>query len=218
MLLPFLGPGHSWPARTILAGGGPLAALAAWLAFRPGRRDDAGPPWAAAVALGVLAGVPAAASRDGAIARGLVLLLGLAAFLAGPSRPLSPPRSRHARALRPRRRPALPRARLLPAVGRVRGGGPHPGGLAGELRLHHGYGPITWPRTGRELFRVRAPRRRPATGKPPTSSTSTASAGARRPASTSARARRPRSPPSSPPIPSGSGGSRSRSAASPRTS
>ncbi len=165
-LIPYLGRGDSWPARTILAGGGLLVALAAWLAFRPRRGED-GPPWAAAVALGALAGVPAVVlSGDRAILLGLVLLAGLVALLTTGSGAAGEPSRRP----EPRVAPvllvlaAVTASLLFPALDSGRPWFAYEAAAQSLLRpperfsFSHTYGPIRWSRSGRELLRIRAAR------------------------------------------------------------
>jgi protein-glutamine gamma-glutamyltransferase len=146
-----------WVRITILAGAGGLVLVAAGLAFWP--RAAHARPTAAAVALGVLYGVPAV-ERNFAHPwlSGAAFALLLTAFLWGE---------------RLQREQAWTTASLVAAAlaaglllgPRVDGAQPllDPQHLADPLTAHgdvftwnHQYGPLTWPRDGREVLRVKA--------------------------------------------------------------
>ena len=146
-----------WVRTTILAGAGALLILAAGLAFWP--RASATRPTAAAVALGVIYGVPAV-ERNFAhpFFSGAVLAILLTAFLWGE---------------RLERQHAWLAASLglvalligLIVAPRVDGARPllDPQHLADPLTAKgdvfnwtHSYGPLSWPRDGHEVLRVKA--------------------------------------------------------------
>ena len=150
-----------WTIVVLLLIGGLLAVLAAWLAFAPRRSGELRGPVPAVVALGVLFTVPAVQvegghpwiegiplaillcaflrleriDRHGARAAvTLVVVAGLAAAVAAPrldvGKPLVDPEA-IANAFAPAR------------------------GL--QFSWSHTYGPLMWPRTGREVLRIKAP-------------------------------------------------------------
>lgn len=159
-LVPYRG-GDEWVRRTLLLGGGMLAAIAVLQGFwprEPGRLP--GSPAAAAVSLGTLYAVPVISrSPERPFLSGALFSVLLCAFLLADR---------------------LHRAQLLPAtllVGAVTAAAAaaapaldRPGpwidyeriaddvaarGMVG-YRWDHSYSPIDWPRDGRELLRVRA--------------------------------------------------------------
>jgi protein-glutamine gamma-glutamyltransferase len=146
-----------WVRTTILAGAGGLLLLAAGLAFWP--RAAAARPTAAAVALGVLYGVPAVERNfSHPFLSGAVVAILLTAFLWGE---------------RLDRRQAWITAALggvalsagLLVAPRVDGARPlldpqhltDPLGAKGDMfTWTHQYGPLDWPRDGREVLRIKA--------------------------------------------------------------
>jgi transglutaminase-like putative cysteine protease len=149
-----------WSATVLVLLGVLIAVLAAWLAFAPRASGRPRGPAAAAVALAVLFTVPAVEAsvphpwltgiplaillcaflrlerveRHGApVALGVVVIAGLAAAAAAPrldvARPIIDP-------------DALARS-LSPARGLT-------------FSWNHSYGPLNWPRTGREVLRIQA--------------------------------------------------------------
>lgn len=172
LLVPYEGPSE-WPRITILLGGGLLLVLGAVLAQPPGRhgapfRDGApfgggpGLRFAAAVPLVAAAVVPAAIVRPGSpVLDGVVLFALLAAFLWLERLP----------------RGHLPAALALVALAAGAGALAAPAldrddpwidaqalveGLdrptAAQFDWTQRYGPLDWPRDGREVLRVQAPR------------------------------------------------------------
>ena len=155
-IVPYQGA-DEWVRVTILAGAGALVLLAAGLAFWP--RAGRGRPTAAAVVLGVLYGVPAVEINFAhPWFSGAVFALLLTGFLWG-------------------ERLEREQAWITAALGvvaltvgllvgpRIDGAQPllDPQHLADPLAARgdtftwtHGYGPLTWPRDGREVLRVKA--------------------------------------------------------------
>ncbi|MFL5821440.1 MAG: transglutaminaseTgpA domain-containing protein [Solirubrobacteraceae bacterium] len=154
------GGADDWPRLAITLGGALLLLAAAGLAFWPGR---GGASLSAALALSILYGVPAAlVTEPGQFLRGAAFAALLAAFLW---------------LERVRRSDARGAAALVAAAIAVGGvaaprldaSGPWVDyeSLAESLgtrvgvtfQFEHRYGPMRWPRDGRELFRVRAAHR-----------------------------------------------------------
>lgn len=150
-----------WTRDVIVLGGTLLVTLSAWVAFVPVRRGTTGRPLAAAVLLGVLYAVPVVEQvPDDPFLSGAVFTVLLAAFLwadrvrAGQAR--------------------LAAGLVVCAVGvamlvapAVDGDGPlfdYEEFVAESLRpgnstafsWSHSYGPLDWPRDGREVLRVKA--------------------------------------------------------------
>ncbi len=154
---------EEWTRIVIVLGGCVLTAVAALLAFVPRRRGAFGVPIAAALALGLLYTVPVMQHDvDLPYLAGLLFALLLAAFLW---------------LERVERRSAGTAAALV-AVAALGGYAVAPGldgdralldyeELAQSLtassttqyRWNHSYGPLDWPRDGREVLRIRAERR-----------------------------------------------------------
>jgi protein-glutamine gamma-glutamyltransferase len=146
-----------WVRTTILAGAGALLILAAGLAFWP--RASATRPTAAAVALGVIYGVPAV-ERNFAhpFFSGAVLAILLTAFLWGERL-----ERQHAWLAASLGMVALVIALIV--APRVDGARPllDPQHIADPLTAKgdvfnwtHSYGPLSWPRDGHEVLRVKA--------------------------------------------------------------
>jgi transglutaminase-like putative cysteine protease len=160
MLVPYRGAPDGWPWRIVLLGGTLLVAVAALAAFWP-RREGAGRPWLAAATLTVLAGVPAVILPDEHPAlHGAILLCGLVAFLALERvEVVDAPVALGAVAL-----VALIAVALLPALDRPKPWFDYEAAAESlaprrvTFDFEHSYGPVTWPRTGDEMFRVRATR------------------------------------------------------------
>jgi transglutaminase-like putative cysteine protease len=149
-----------WIASALLLIGTLIALLAAWLGFAPGRSGERQAPVRAAVVLGVMFTVPAV-QVEGAhpwleggalavllcaflwlerierqvapIALGVVLAAGLAAGVAAPRLDAG--------------RPLLDYEALARSLGPARGL---------TFAWNHSYGALHWPRTGREVLRIRA--------------------------------------------------------------
>ena len=146
-----------WVRTTILSGAGALLILAAALAFWP--RATPASPTAAAVALGVVYGVPAVERNFGhPFLSGAVLAILLTAFLWGERL-----ERRHAGIAVSMGLVALTVGLL--AAPRVDGARPllDPQHLADPLTAKgdvftwtHQYGPLNWPRDGHEVLRVKA--------------------------------------------------------------
>lgn len=161
LLVPYAGRSAGWPVRVIQTGGALLAVLAVLAAFWPRSHGRTSSPVLAAVLLGVLAGVPAVVlPADHAVGHGLLLLLGLVLLLAG---------DRLARADAPVAVGAIVLAAvagvlLFPAVNAARPWFDYQkvaqqlGGNLEHFDWQHSYGPLNWPRTGRELVRVKTGR------------------------------------------------------------
>lgn len=152
-----------WTRSVIVLGGCALLGIAALLAFAP-RRDRAfGSPGASTVALGALYTLPVmqhdirlpylsgllfalllatflwlerVERRSVGIAAALVAAAALGGYLAAPSLDGD--------------RPLLDYERLVQSLS---------AGQAAQYRWNHDYGPLDWPRDGREVLRVRAPHR-----------------------------------------------------------
>ncbi len=150
-----------WTRLAIGAGGALLAVIAALLAFWP-RRDRTGFPAAALLALVTLYAVPAVVLNfEGEFLRGALLALLMVAFL-------------RLEKLRMRDAPAAGIVAVAAAVGALLAApaldGADPwfdyeswaveaaGTKAVAFSWDHDYGPLDWPRDGRELLRVKAAR------------------------------------------------------------
>jgi transglutaminase-like putative cysteine protease len=155
-IVPYQGA-DEWVRITILAGAGALVLLAAGLAFWP--RATPARPTAAAVALGVVYGVPAV-ERNFAHPwfSGAIFALLLTAFLWGE-------RLERDQAWITAALGTIAISAGLLAGPRVDGAQPllNPQHLADPLAAHgdsftwtHSYGPLTWPRTGTEVLRIKA--------------------------------------------------------------
>jgi protein-glutamine gamma-glutamyltransferase len=148
-----------WVRLALGAGGTLLAVVAALLAFWP-RRDRTGYPAAALLALVTLYAVPAVVLRfEGEFLRGALLALLVVAFL-------------RLEKLRIRDAPAAGAVAVAAAIGALvaapalDGRGPWfdyeswaveaAGAKAMSFSWNHDYGPLDWPRDGRELLRVKA--------------------------------------------------------------
>ncbi len=160
LLVPYDGAPGGWTARTVLAGGAGLVVLAVALALWP-RGSRRGFPALAAVPLMVLAGVPAVVVHgQDPVGQGLVLFVGLAALLAA-DRVVSPDvpvalvalllAAVAAVALRPALDAERPWFDYEAAAGRL-------GAVPVTFDWSQGYGPLDWPRTGREVLRIASPR------------------------------------------------------------
>jgi transglutaminase-like putative cysteine protease len=161
MRIPYRGA-EVWARDTLLLIGYLLGALATLLACRP--RGDARPghPVAAAVVIGVLVGVPAVSLETGSqILLGLLFTALLIAFLRI-DRIRSDARVWAgatvaavllvALVLAPRvdaDRPIIDYEAIARSVSQTEGA---------SFNWSHGYGPLDWPRTGRELLRVKTDR------------------------------------------------------------
>ncbi len=152
-----------WTRTVLVLGGGVLLGLGALLAFAPRRGGRLGFPVPAAMALGTLYAVPAVQREaDSPFLAGLAFALLLAAFLwlerverrgaplalglvtaAGLLALVLAPRLDGSRALLDYEELAQS---LSPAA-------------STRYDWNHRYGPLNWPRDGREVLRVRAPRR-----------------------------------------------------------
>lgn len=150
-----------WPRIVVLAGGTLLLVLAAALAFWP-RRDMAGHPFAAAVVLSLLFAVPAVErTLDGQFARGGLFAVALLAWISLDR-------------LDARRAPAAALAALLvagtglalaPRLDANRAWLDYEqvaeslaGGRSLSFAWNQTYGPLGYPREGRVVLRVSAPR------------------------------------------------------------
>lgn len=152
-----------WTRIVIVLGGCALVAVAALLAFAPRGRGTFGVPGAAAVALGLLYTVPVM-QHDIRLPylAGLLFAILLAAFLW----------------LERIERRSAPAAAALVAAAALGGYVAAPsldgdralldyeklaqslsGSMTTQYRWNHDYGPLDWPRDGREVLRVRAPHR-----------------------------------------------------------
>jgi transglutaminase-like putative cysteine protease len=152
-----------WTRAVLILGGAALIGLAALLAFWPRRDGRLGAPVAAAVALGTLYAAPViqrhadrpfvsgltfvlllavflwlehVERRNGGLAAGIVAAAALAGLAAAPQLD-------GARAL-------LDYEQLAQSLS---------GAKAASYSWNHSYGPLDWPRDGREVLRVRAPQR-----------------------------------------------------------
>jgi transglutaminase-like putative cysteine protease len=161
MRIPYRGA-EVWARDTLVLIGFLLVALATVLACRP--RGDARPghPIAAAVAVGVLVGVPAVSLETGSqVLTGLVFTVLLLAYLridrvrrdarvwAGATVAAT---LLLALVLAPRvdaDRPIIDYEAIARSVSQTDGA---------SFNWAHGYGPLNWPRTGRELLRVKTDR------------------------------------------------------------
>jgi protein-glutamine gamma-glutamyltransferase len=161
MRIPYRGA-EVWAHATLLLIGYLLVALATMLACRP--RGDARPghPVAAVVAVGVLVGVPAVSLETGSAALiGVVFSALLICFLridrirsdatawAGAAVAAA---LLVALVLAPRvdaQRPIIDYEAIARSVSQTNGA---------SFNWSHGYGPLNWPRTGRELLRVKTNR------------------------------------------------------------
>jgi len=161
MRIPYRGA-EMWARDTLLLLGMLLAVLATVLACRPRGRERFGHPIPAAVAVGVLVGVPAVSlESESQLLIGLVFAALLIAFLRiDRIRPDARPWAAVtvagvlllALALAPRvdaDRPLLDYEAIARSVSKRDGA---------SFNWSHGYGPLNWPRTGRELLRVKTER------------------------------------------------------------
>jgi transglutaminase-like putative cysteine protease len=150
----------AWSITVLLLIGGLLAILAAWLAFGQRRAGGLRGPGPAAVALGVLFTVPAVQVEDGhPWLQGIVLAVLLCAFLrlerierhgaptalavvavAGVAAAVAAPRLDVGR-------PLLDPEALANALAPARGL---------QFAWNHDYGALHWPRSGREVLRIKA--------------------------------------------------------------
>ena len=151
---------EEWSRIVLLLGGGALVGLAALLAFVPRRGGAVGFPIAAAVALGTLYAVPAVQREVGEpFLAGLAFALLLAAFLW---------LERVERRGAPLALGLVGAAALLALVAAPRLDGTRalldyeeiaqslsPSATT-EYRWGHSYGPLDWPRDGREVLRIKA--------------------------------------------------------------
>ena len=149
-----------WTRIVIVVGGGALVALAALLAFAPRRHGAFGVPTAAAVALGVLYTVPVM-QHDIRLAylAGLLFVLLLAAFLwlervarrgAGAAAALVAVAALVGYVAAPRLdgdRALLDYEELAQSLSAAK---------TTQYRWNHDYGPLDWPRDGREVLRIQA--------------------------------------------------------------
>ena len=152
-----------WTRIVIVLGGGVLTGLAALLAFAPRRGGAFGLPGAAAVVLGALYTLPVmqhdirlpylagllfalllaaflwlerVERRSAGLAAGLVAAAALAGYVAAPSLDGD--------------RPLLDYEELAQSISAAE---------TTQYRWNHSYGPLDWPRDGREVLRVRARQR-----------------------------------------------------------
>ncbi len=161
MRIPYRGA-EVWARDTLLLIGFLLVGLATVLACRPRGDARAGHPLAAAVAVGVLVGVPAVSLESGSpVVIGLLFTLLLVGYLridrirrdamvwAGATLAAV---TLVALVLAPRvdaDRPIIDYEAIARSVSRTDGS---------SFNWAHGYGPLNWPRTGRELLRVKTDR------------------------------------------------------------
>ena len=157
------GGADEWTRIVIVLGGCALLGLAALLAFAPRRGGTFGSPGAAAVALGALYTLPVMQHdirlpylagllfalllaaflwlerierRSAGMAAALVAVAALAGYVAAPSLDGE--------------RPLLDYEELAQSLSAAE---------TSQYRWNHDYGPLDWPRDGREVLRVRAPHR-----------------------------------------------------------
>ena len=152
-----------WTRIILILGGCTLVGLAGLLAFAPRRGGAFGFPAAAAVALGVLYTVPIMQHDvDRPWLAGLAFTLLLAAFLwlerveqraAGPAVAVVAVAALAGYAISP----ALDREHALLDYKEI--GQSLSAGATTQYRWNHDYGPLDWPRDGREVLRVRAQHR-----------------------------------------------------------
>jgi transglutaminase-like putative cysteine protease len=152
-----------WTRAVLILGGAALIGLAALLAFWPRRDGRLGAPVAAAVALGTLYAAPVIQRHaDRPFASGLAFALLLAVFLwlervERRSSPLAAGIVAAAALAGLVAAPQLDGSRALLDYEQLAQS--LSGAKAASYSWNHSYGPLDWPRDGREVLRVRAPQR-----------------------------------------------------------
>jgi len=157
-VVPYSGA-DEWTHSVLLLGGSLLTLLAGLLAFLP-RRDGAhGHPVAAAIALGGLYAVPAIeleSARPFAAGAGFALLLAAFLWLERVQRAAAPAALGVVAAACLLALVTAPRLEGAALLDYERFGESLTGGAGTSYEWNHRYGPLDWPRDGREVLRVKA--------------------------------------------------------------
>jgi len=148
-----------WTRSVLLLGGSLLTLLAGLLAFLPRRDGTHGHPIAAAIALGVLYAVPAVELPSGSpfvVGAGFALLLAAFLWLERVQRATAPAALGVVAAACLLALVTAPRLDGAALLDYDRLGESLTGGVSTSYDWSHRYGPLDWPRDGREVLRVKA--------------------------------------------------------------